>query len=181
MNSPRDLAVAGDLLAGVVGTASRSVSLIPVGGIPFCVSDSQLFTRDSTQVSAYNLASGSLDWVAADTVVVRGYVTRDGTSVVVQAGFDPTETSPHGLALGADAVRPAIAVIDAASGSLRRLASWDLPPAPSMWLALSDDQTAALVGPSRDGAPITGGLPISVPRLDLVTGAIDANGLTLAP
>lgn len=113
--------------------------------------------------------------------VVRGYVTRDGASVVVQAGFDPTETSPHGLALGADAVRPAVAVIDAASGSLRRLASWDLPPAPSMWLALSDDQTAALVGPSRDGAPITGGLPISVARLDLVTGAIDANGLTLAP
>jgi hypothetical protein len=119
--------------------------------------------------------------VAANTLVVRGYVTSDGTSLVVQTGFDPTETSPHGLNVGADAVRPAIAVIDAATGSSRLLASWDLPSAPSLWIALSDEQAAALVGPSRGGAPITGGPAISVGRLDIATGAFDPSGLTLAP
>lgn len=163
------LVVQDKWLAGIVDVASQSVSLFSVDAIPFCVSDSELFTRDGLQLNAYELSTGKLLWTLPNTYVVRGYLTQDGDRLVVQTGFDSTETSPHGLPLNEQTARPTIAVIDAAGGSSRTLASWDLPGAPSLWVDASSDQMAALIRPSRDGVPVE---PlIDVTMLDLATGA----------
>lgn len=164
------LVVEDEWLAGIVDVASRSAFLFPVDSIPFAVSDSTLFTRDSVHLSAYELSTGKALWTLPNTFVVRGYVTQDGSRLVVQTGLDPTETSLHGLPLTEQEARPTLAVIDTVTGSVRALGSWDLPGAPSLWIDASSDQAAALIGPSRDGVPVE---PLTTARfLDLATGAV---------
>lgn len=166
------LVVEDDWLAGVVDVASRSVSLFAVESVPFAVSDSHLFTRGAVLLCAYELAAGTLAWTVGSTPVVRGYVTADGSRLVVQAGFDPVETSPHGLPIAELEARPAIKLIDAATGVPRAVQTWELPGAPSLWIGGSSDDVVALINPSRDGVPVA--RPIAATFLDLGSGATTA-------
>jgi hypothetical protein len=172
------LVVGDEWSAEIISVASGSLVLFPVDSIPFAVSDSTLFARDSVRLRAYELSTGRALWTLPNTFVVRGYVTQDGSRLVVQTGFDPTETTPHGLPLTEQEARPRLAVIDTTTGSVRTLGEWDFPGAPVLWINASSDQAAALISPSRDGVPVQ---PLVTTRfLDLSTGAVATERFSLA-
>ncbi len=171
----------GSCSAEIVDLESHAVSRFPVEGVPFLVSDTQLFTFDNSEVYAYGLASGQIEWVLMDVLVQRGYLSSDGATLVAQTGFDPSATSPHGSPLSEEATRPGVVVINAATGKARLVHSWDLAGAPSLWTAVSGDQVAVLVDDAREGIPLMGKGRLSLTLLDLASGDITPNAVLLDP
>ena len=178
--SPSGRTLAVGLLDGgteVLDLASNAVTeLRGTAGSPFFVSDSQLITTDGTyHLYAYDLQTQQLQWTISGIMAGYGYMTSDGTKLVLRTGYSPILVGER-ADLPAEATNPAIRVIDTATGAVSVLAQWNYGDVSAYLMPdASNDQVAVIV---LDGWPRADGFPIAV--LNLNTGALTQNALVVS-
>lgn len=169
-------------LAEIVNVRSGLVRTHPLTGIPFLVTDTQVFTRGLDTLSAVDIATGTTLWEIRDTVISAGYATSDGKKLVVQTGFDRSETSPAGVLLSQEAVEPAIVVIEATTGARRVLLNRVELGSASLWVDVSNDENAVLARDMQTGIPSKGDAgPIRLTLVELATGRIRKDAFAITP
>lgn len=147
---------------------------------PVLTTDAVLLVSGSTQLSAYDLASGQQMWEVDDIWYQRGYATADGTAIVVQTGDNGTRGPAN---LSNDAKVPAISRINVATGSRETLLAATGPGLGfQLWPAVSNDRVAVLLPggfPPAD-AMFRGNGSITISVLALDTASLTPLAFTIA-
>lgn len=198
--SPSGRTLANDSCRGdrcsalVVDVTTRRSSTVPVSGwgLGFTTDDAVIFTTDDAVISndanhlfAQAIPSGKQLWAINDTRVDRGYITTDGTRLVVQTGceLDVVPGCPQGQPpdqqLSERASRPGLAVIDLASGALRELVEPSSDDPHDLWADVSSDRVAALLRHPIQSA-VLGRVPLSVSTVDLASGKLTEDAVVFA-
>lgn len=170
----------------VVDVTTRRSRTVPVSGwgLGFTTDDA-VISNDANHLFAEAIPSGRQLWAINDIRVVRGYITTDGTRLVVQTGceLDVLPGCPQGQPpdqqLSERASRPGLSVIDLASGALRELVEPGSDVPHDLWADVSSDRVAALLRHPIQSA-VLGRVPLSVSTVDLASGKLTEDAVVLA-